>query len=69
MNLGEVFSLVVPAERGVGFRAYDGSSAGPVDAEVIIEGVETEAQLDLVKQAGAYLVQGYFTGRPETTIA
>ena len=40
-----------------------------LDAEVIIEGVETEAQLDLVKQAGAYLVQGYFTGRPETTIA
>jgi cyclopropane-fatty-acyl-phospholipid synthase len=37
VNLAEVFSLVVPADRGVGFRAYDGSSAGPVDAEVTID--------------------------------
>lgn len=37
MKLADAFSMVVPAERGVGFRAYDGSSAGPVDAEVVVE--------------------------------
>ncbi len=29
--------MLVPAERGVGFRAYDGSSAGPVNADVVLE--------------------------------
>jgi len=37
MKLAEVFSLVVPPERGVAFRAYDGSSAGPADAKVTLE--------------------------------
>jgi len=37
MKLAEVFSLIVPAERGVAFRAYDGSSAGPSDAAVTLE--------------------------------
>jgi len=37
MKLAEVFSLIVPAERGVAFRAYDGSSAGPADAAVTLE--------------------------------
>lgn len=32
--------------------------------EVVIEGVETEAQLQLARNAGAHLVQGYFLGRP-----
>jgi cyclopropane-fatty-acyl-phospholipid synthase len=35
--LADAFSMVVPAERGVGFRAYDGSSAGPVDADVVMD--------------------------------
>ncbi|MFM8895785.1 MAG: class I SAM-dependent methyltransferase, partial [Actinomycetales bacterium] len=37
MKLAEVFSLIVPAERGVAFRAYDSSSAGPADAAVTLE--------------------------------
>ena len=37
MKLAEVFSLVVPAARGVAFRAYDGSSAGPANAKVTLE--------------------------------
>jgi cyclopropane-fatty-acyl-phospholipid synthase len=37
MKLAEVFALVVPEERGVGFRAYDGSESGPSDATVILE--------------------------------
>ena len=37
MKLADAFAMVVPAERGVGFRAYDGSAAGPADAEVTLE--------------------------------
>jgi cyclopropane-fatty-acyl-phospholipid synthase len=37
MRLADAFSLIVPAERGVGFRAYDGSTAGPVNADVVLE--------------------------------
>ena len=37
MKLAEAFSMVVPAERGVGFRAYDGSTAGPINADVVLE--------------------------------
>ena len=29
--------MIVPADRGVGFRAYDGSSSGPADADVVLE--------------------------------
>ena len=29
--------MVVPAERGVGFRAYDGSTAGPQDSDVVLD--------------------------------
>jgi EAL domain-containing protein (putative c-di-GMP-specific phosphodiesterase class I) len=35
-----------------------------LDAEVIIEGVETETQLELAQHAGINLVQGYLLGRP-----
>lgn len=37
MTLAQAFELIVPAERGVGFRAYDGSSAGPADAVVTLD--------------------------------
>jgi cyclopropane-fatty-acyl-phospholipid synthase len=37
MRLADAFSIIVPAERGVGFRAYDGSTAGPVNADVVLE--------------------------------
>ena len=37
MKLADAFSMIVPAEREVGFRAYDGSVAGPQDGAVILE--------------------------------
>jgi cyclopropane-fatty-acyl-phospholipid synthase len=37
MRLADAFAIIVPAERGVGFRAYDGSTAGPVNADVVLE--------------------------------
>jgi cyclopropane-fatty-acyl-phospholipid synthase len=37
MKLAEAFAIIVPAERGVGFRAYDGSSVGTVGADVVLE--------------------------------
>ena len=37
MTLAQAFELIVPADRGVGFRAYDGSSAGPSDAVVTLD--------------------------------
>jgi cyclopropane-fatty-acyl-phospholipid synthase len=37
VRLADAFSMVVPAERGVGFRAYDGSTSGPQDSDVVFE--------------------------------
>lgn len=37
MRLADLFALIVPADRQVGFRAYDGSTAGPRDAEVLLD--------------------------------
>ena len=37
MKLADAFSMIVPPERGVGFRAFDGSSAGPQDSDTILE--------------------------------
>jgi len=37
MKLAEAFEMIVPADRGVGFRAYDGSTSGPADATVILD--------------------------------
>ncbi|HXU92333.1 MAG TPA: EAL domain-containing protein [Gallionella sp.] len=33
-------------------------------AEVVIEGIETQAHLDLARHAGVHLMQGYLLGRP-----
>lgn len=40
-----------------------------LDAQVIIEGVETPAQLWLAQQAGVHLVQGYQIGRPASALS
>jgi cyclopropane-fatty-acyl-phospholipid synthase len=37
VKLADAFSMIVPPERGVGFRAFDGSSAGPQDGDVVME--------------------------------
>jgi EAL domain-containing protein (putative c-di-GMP-specific phosphodiesterase class I)/ActR/RegA family two-component response regulator len=39
--------------------------ADATDALVVAEGIETEAEADMVKRCGAHLLQGYFFGRPE----
>ena len=36
----------------------------PVKVPVVAEGVETEKQLKLLKEAGCDLVQGYYFSRP-----
>ncbi|RFC32605.1 MAG: EAL domain, c-di-GMP-specific phosphodiesterase class I (or its enzymatically inactive variant) [Candidatus Nitrotoga sp. MKT] len=38
-------------------------------AEVIIEGIETQSQLELAQHAGVQLVQGYFLGRPAPALS
>lgn len=40
-----------------------------LDAEVIVEGVETRAQLELARHAGMHLVQGYLLGRPASAMS
>ncbi len=40
-----------------------------LDAEVIVEGVETEYQLELARHAGIYFVQGYLPGRPAHSLS
>lgn len=40
-----------------------------LDAEVVIEGVETLAQLDLARHAGIHLGQGYLLGRPASALS
>jgi len=36
--------------------------------ETIIEGVETQSQLDFIKECGGHYIQGYFTGKPMSEI-
>jgi len=40
-----------------------------LDAEVIVEGVETEDQLELARHAGIYFVQGYLLSRPDHSLS
>ncbi|OZF00279.1 bifunctional diguanylate cyclase/phosphodiesterase [Rhodococcus sp. 15-2388-1-1a] len=43
--------------------------ARQIDATVIMEGVETEAELRVASELGAQMVQGFLTGRPEPASA
>jgi EAL domain-containing protein (putative c-di-GMP-specific phosphodiesterase class I) len=36
------------------------------DADVLVEGVETEGEADILKKLGLTLAQGYFYGRPSS---
>ncbi len=38
--------------------------AGALDAQVICEGVETEQDVELMKEVGAYIAQGFYFARP-----
>ena len=35
-----------------------------LEAQIVCEGVETETDIDLMKEIGAYVAQGYFYSRP-----
>ncbi len=54
MKLAEVFTMVVPEERGVGFRAFDGSAAGPPDASVLLD-VRTPRAVEYLASAPSQL--------------
>jgi cyclopropane-fatty-acyl-phospholipid synthase len=63
VKLADAFSMIVPKERGVGFRAYDGSSAGPSDAEVILD-VRSPRAVEYLASAPSQLglARAYVTG-------
>lgn len=63
MRLADAFSIIVPAERGVGFRAYDGSTAGPVNADVVLE-VRSPRAVQYLASAPSQLglARAYVTG-------
>lgn len=63
MKLAEIFTTIVPPERGVGFRAYDGSSAGPTDAPVTLE-VRTPRAVQYLASAPSQLglARAYVSG-------
>jgi EAL domain-containing protein (putative c-di-GMP-specific phosphodiesterase class I) len=42
--------------------------AGKVGSAVIVEGIETEAMLTYVRDAGADYAQGYLLGKPSETL-
>lgn len=63
MKLGEIFSIVVPEDRGVGFRAFDGSTAGPKDAAVHLD-VRTPRAIEFLAGAPSQLglARAYVSG-------
>ena len=63
MKLADAFSMIVPADRGMGFRAYDGSSAGPADAEVVLD-VRSPRAVEYFASAPSQLglARAYVTG-------
>ena len=66
MTLAQAFELIVPAERGVGFRAYDGSTAGPADAVVTLD-IRTPRAVEYLASSPNQLglARAYVTGDME----
>lgn len=65
-------SFVVQAEADRGVRAIIRAVialARELDLDVVAEGVETERQLELVRELGCHKVQGFWYGRPEPAAA
>jgi cyclopropane-fatty-acyl-phospholipid synthase len=68
MQLAEVFRLVVGGDSPVQFRAFDGSRAGPVDAEVQVEIRSPRALSYLATSPGDVgLARAYIMGDLEVT--
>jgi cyclopropane-fatty-acyl-phospholipid synthase len=66
MRLAEIYSRIVDEKAGVGFRAYDGSTAGPMDAEMLLEVRRPEAIAYIATAPGELgLVRAYVTGALE----
>jgi len=63
VKLADAFSMIVPAEREVGFRAFDGSTAGPADAEVTLD-VRSPRAVEYLAGAPSQLglARAYVTG-------
>ena len=63
MKLADAFQIIVPAERDVGFRAYDGSTAGPVNADVVLD-VRSPRAVQYLASAPSQLglARAYVTG-------
>ena len=63
LRLADVFEKVIDERAPVGFRAYDGSSAGPADAEAVLEIRRPEAIAYIVTAPGELgLARAYVTG-------
>src|SRR5687768_15896050 len=66
MQLAEIWSRMVDDRAPVGFRAYDGSTAGPRDAEILLELRKPEAISYIATAPGELgLVRAYVTGALE----
>jgi len=66
MRLAEIYERIVDEKAGVGFRAYDDSTAGPMDAEMLLEVRRPEAIAYIATAPGELgLVRAYVTGALE----
>jgi cyclopropane-fatty-acyl-phospholipid synthase len=66
VRLAEIYERMVDEHVPVGFRAYDGSTAGPMDAEMLLEIRRPEAIAYIATAPGELgLVRAYVTGALE----
>jgi cyclopropane-fatty-acyl-phospholipid synthase len=66
MRLADIFTKLMDERTPVAFRAYDGSSAGPADAEAVLEIRRPEAVAYIATAPGELgLVRAYVTGALE----
>jgi cyclopropane-fatty-acyl-phospholipid synthase len=66
MRLSDIFERLVDRDVPVGFRAYDGSAAGPADAETVVEVRSPEALRYIATAPGELgLARAYVTGAVE----
>ncbi|MBM3669071.1 MAG: methyltransferase domain-containing protein [Actinobacteria bacterium] len=63
MKLADAFSLIVTPDRNVSFRAYDGSTSGPQDNDVILE-IRTPRAVEYLASAPSQLglARAYVSG-------
>src|SRR5688572_28393716 len=66
MRLADIWKRVIDETAPVGFRAYDGSTAGSMDAEMLLEVRRPEAISYIATAPGELgLVRAYVTGALE----